>query len=140
MTTPVTAVVGRAVPPGSIVGVGVDAVDVERYRRVLQRRPGIAARTFSDAELAYARAQVDPTQRLAARFAAKEATMKALGVGLGSCKLREIEVGRHDGGQPYLVLHGAAARLAAERSIGGWLVTMTHTDLVAIAYVTATAS
>ena len=122
---------------GRVVGIGVDAVDVDRYRRVLARTPGIAERTFTTGELDYARRQADPAQRLAARFAAKEATMKSLGVGLGACKLRDIEVTRDDSGQPSLVLHGAAHELASVAGVGRFLLTMTHTDTVAIAYVTA---
>ena len=124
---------------GCVVGIGVDAVDVDRYRRVLARTPGIAGRTFTPGELDYARRQTDPTQRLAARFAAKEATMKSLGVGLGACKLRDIEVTRDDGGQPKLVLHGVARDLAVAAGAARFLVTLTHTDTMAIAYVTALA-
>jgi holo-[acyl-carrier protein] synthase len=120
-----------------VVGIGVDAVDVARYRRVLVRTPGIAVRTFTAGELEYARRQADPTPRLAARFAAKEATMKSLGVGLGACKLHDIEVARDDGGQPHLVLHRAAQELADARGVDRFLLTMTHTEAVAIAYVTA---
>jgi holo-[acyl-carrier protein] synthase len=124
---------------GPVVGVGIDAVDVDRYRRVLARTPGIAARTFTDAELAYARAVADPTQRLAARFAAKEAAMKALGVGLGACRFHDLEVVRAEGGEPSLVLHGAALELAAARGARRMLLSMTHTELTAQAIVLALA-
>lgn len=124
-------------PGGNVVGVGIDAVDVARYRRVLERTPGIAARTFTEGELAYARLVPDPTQRLAARFAAKEAAMKALGVGLGACRLQDLEVVRADGGEPSLVLHGAAVDCAAARGAGRLLLSMTHTDLIAQAIVVA---
>ena len=87
----------------NVVGIGIDAVDVARYRRVLARTPGIATRTFTDGELEYARLVADPTQRLAARFAAKEAAMKALGVGLGACRWHDLEVVRAEGGEPSLV-------------------------------------
>ena len=59
-------------------------VDVERFRRVLERRPGIVDRLFTEGERADAGRQRDPAQRLAARFAAKEAVMKALGTGVGA--------------------------------------------------------
>ena len=131
MTPPVRADV--------VVGVGIDAVDVARYRRVLERTPGIAARTFTGSELAYARLVTDPTQRLAVRFAAKEAAMKSLGVGLGACRLQDLEVVRADGGAPSLVLHGAAVDRAAERGVTRFLVSLTHTDLTAQAIVLALA-
>ena len=127
-------------PGGAVVGVGLDAVDVARYRRVLARTPGIAARTFTEGELAYAHLVRDPTQRLAARFAAKEAAMKALGVGLGACRLHDLEVVRADGGEPSLVLHGAAVDVAAARGASRLLLSMTHTDLTAQAIVVALSS
>lgn len=122
--------------PG-VVGIGTDAVDIERFRRILQRTPGFAARVFTADELAYATTRNDPTERLAARFAAKEATMKALGVGLGACRLRDIEVGRVASGRPHLVLHGRAADLAGELHVARWHLTMTHTAIVSFAVVVA---
>ena len=121
----------------NVVGVGIDAVDVARYRRVLARTPGIAARTFTDGELAYAHLVADPTQRLAARFAAKEAAMKALGVGLGACRWHDLEVVRADGGEPSLVVHGAALGLVSARGATQLLLSMTHTELTAQAIVVA---
>ena len=73
-----------------IVGVGVDAVDVARFRKVLERRPNFATRTFSDAERADAAGSADVAESLAARFAAKEAVMKALGTGIGGFALHDV--------------------------------------------------
>ena len=67
-----------------IVGVGVDVVDVERFRRVLARTPTLRERLFTAAELAYVAPRLDPVPSLAARFAAREAVMKSLGLGLGA--------------------------------------------------------
>lgn len=120
-----------------MIGIGIDAVDVERFRRVLERTPSLAERLFTEDERTYARRRPDPTERLAARFAAKEAVMKAMGVGLGSCAFREIEVVRADSGIPSLLLHGTAAELAAARRIGRWYVSLTHTSLIAQAVVVA---
>ncbi len=75
-----------------MLGIGIDAVDVDRFRRLLERRPSAAARLFTDDELAHGRRWSDPAPRLAARFAAKEAVMKALGVGLGAFAFRDVEV------------------------------------------------
>ena len=66
-----------------MIGIGTDLVEVDRFRLVLARTPGVADRLFTDAERAYGDREHDPAERLAARFAAKEAVMKALGVGLG---------------------------------------------------------
>jgi holo-[acyl-carrier protein] synthase len=127
---------------GTIAGIGVDAVDVARFRRILARRPGFAARFFTQAEQADARRASDPTESLAARFAAKEAVMKALQTGLGGFALTEVEVRRGTGpgaeaGAPSLVLHGAAAALAAQRGAGRFHLSLTHTAEVAVAFVVA---
>ena len=125
-----------------IVGVGVDAVDVERFRRLLDRRPRFAARCFTETEQSDATGSADPVQSLAARFAAKEAVMKALGSGIGSFALTDVEVRRTPGTgatrhAPYLVLRGAAAELADAQGAGRLHVSLTHTDGVAIAFVIA---
>ena len=76
--------------------------------------------------------------RLAVRFGAKEAVMKALGVGLGSFAFRDVEVARDDdSGAPSLALHGAAAALAEARGVRAWQVSLTHTDSTAMAVVLA---
>jgi holo-[acyl-carrier protein] synthase len=125
-----------------VVGVGVDAVDVDRFRRVLGRRPGLGDRLFSAAERDDAARGGDVAERLAARFAAKEAVMKALGSGLGSFALRDVEVVRAPGsgprsGAPTLRLVAAAADLARARGVDRWHVSLTHTAQVAVAMVVA---
>lgn len=121
----------------ALAGVGVDAVDLPRFRRVLARRPGIVHRVFTEGERAYAQRHADPSSRLAARFAVKEAVMKALGVGLGAFRLRDVEVGRLDSGAPTVVLHGSAAELATRRGVSRWHVSLTHSEAVAVAVVLA---
>jgi len=116
-----------------VIGVGVDVVDIDRFRRVLGRRPRLADRLFTDAERAYAARQADPTRRLAARFAAKEAVLKSLGVGLGACALRDIEVVRDEAGRPSVALCRSAASLADRHGVGGWHLSLSHSDLVATA-------
>jgi holo-[acyl-carrier protein] synthase len=127
---------------GAIVGVGVDAVDVVRFGRVLGRRPSVATRCFTEQERADAARSTDETQSLAARFAAKEAVMKALGSGLGSFAWTDVEVQRSAGtgstrNAPSLVLRGAAAALAGAQGAGRFHLSLTHTDSVAIAFVVA---
>ena len=120
--------------PG-VIGIGTDVVDIDRFRRALQRTPRMVERVFTEAERAYGLRQRDPTHRLAARFAATEATMKALGVGLGAFGFHDVEVVRAASGEPSLHLTGAAAELAAQRGVRRWRVSLTHSDLVAIAVV-----
>jgi holo-[acyl-carrier protein] synthase len=127
---------------GALAGVGVDAVDVARFRRVLDRRPRLAARCFTESERSDAGGSADVAQSLAARFAAKEALMKALRSGIGGFALTDVEVCRTTGkgatrNAPYLVLHGAAAELADARGAGTFHLSLTHTDGVAIAFVVA---
>ena len=122
-----------------MIGLGIDAVDIARFRTVLARRPGMAERLFTAGERAYAAGQADPAPSLAARFAAKEAVMKALGVGIGAFRFTDVEVVRLAGGQPSLVVRGAAATLASEQGVGKWFVSLTHTSLVAEAVVAASA-
>jgi holo-[acyl-carrier protein] synthase len=124
---------------GVLVGLGTDLVEVERFRLAVTRRATLADRLFSDHERAYAALQHDPVKSLAARFAAKEAVMKALGVGLGSFALRDVEVVRADDtGKPSLVLHRRAEELAREHGVTGWMVSLSHTDATAIAVAIAT--
>ena len=122
-----------------IVGIGTDLVDVDRFRTVLLRRPSVADRLFTADERAYALRAVDPAARLAARFAAKEAALKALGYGLGGMRMAEIEVVRDDGGRPEIQLHGAARSRAAAHGVRRWLVSLSHTDRLAQATVVALA-
>jgi holo-[acyl-carrier protein] synthase len=120
-----------------VIGVGVDLCEVGRIRRTLERTPGFVDRVYTQAEQGYCRSANDPTARFAVRFAAKEAVLKALGVGLGACPLRDIEVVRDTSGAPSLVLHGAAATLAAERGVTAWQISLTHTATMAEAVVIA---
>jgi holo-[acyl-carrier protein] synthase len=120
-----------------IRGIGVDAVDIERFRRSLERTPSMRERLFTDRELAYVAPKEDPVPSLAARFASREAVMKAMGLGLGAFGFHDVWVDRLDSGEPQLNITGRAAELASERGIATWHLSITHTDLVAIAYVVA---
>ncbi len=118
-------------------GIGVDAVDIERFRLSLTRTPSMRDRLFTAEELAYVAPKVDPVPSLAARFAAREATMKAMGLGLGAFGFHDVWVDRAESGEPALAVRGRAAELAAERGITRWHLSLTHSALVAIAYVVA---
>jgi holo-[acyl-carrier protein] synthase len=124
--------------PMGIRGLGTDLVEIERFRLALQRRASLPDRLFTDGERRYAYEHHDPVSRLAVRFGAKEAVMKALGAGLGAFGFRDVEVVRDDdSGAPALALHGAAAELATTRGVRAWHVSLTHTDTTAMAVVLA---
>ncbi|HQZ34627.1 MAG TPA: holo-ACP synthase [Ilumatobacteraceae bacterium] len=120
-----------------IRGIGVDAVDIARFRASLARTPSMRERLFTVEELAYVLPKADDARSLAARFAAREAAMKAMGVGLGAFGFHDLWVTVAASGAPSLVVTGRAARLAADRDISSWHLSLTHTDLVAVAYVVA---
>ncbi|MDP1820339.1 MAG: holo-ACP synthase [Acidimicrobiales bacterium] len=124
-----------------MIGIGVDLCEVERMRTALERTPTLRGRVFTDAEQHYCDRRSDPTERYAARFAAKEAVLKAMGLGVGACKWREIEVINAPSGAPSVLLHGGARQLADERGIASWRLTMTHThrtaEAIAVALATA---
>ncbi|GGQ69882.1 holo-ACP synthase [Couchioplanes azureus] len=115
--------------------VGTDLVDIDDVRRILVRQPRFAHRYFTAAERGYCLRTGDPAERFAARLAAKEAVLKALGVGLSGAAFTEIEVVRLAGGQPRLALTGRAVALADAAGVRSWLVTLTHSRHVAHAFV-----
>jgi holo-[acyl-carrier protein] synthase len=116
-----------------IVGLGTDLVEVARFRLALERRAALPERLFSDDERAYAFRQKDPSKSLAARFGAKEAVMKAMGVGLWKFRFRDVEVVRAKSGAPSISLTGRAADMAVERGITAWHLSLTHTETTAMA-------
>src|SRR5437667_10076025 len=104
-------------------GIGVDLVNIPRMRDVIDRwQDRFLRRVFTEAEIAYCRARRDPVPHFAARFAAKEAGLKALGTGLRlGMSWRELEVRRAPGGPPTLVLSGRSRELglrSEERRVG----------------------
>ena len=94
-------------------------------------------RLFTPIELAYVAPKLDPVPSLAARFAAREAVMKSLGLGLGAFGFHEVWVERAASGAPSLVFAGKALDLAREAGVRRWHLSLTHSDLVAVAYVVA---
>ena len=120
-----------------MIGIGVDVVEIERFRTSLERTPTMRERLFTASELAYVGPKSDPVPSLAARFAAREAVMKSLGVGLGAFGFHDVWVERAESGAPYLAFAGAAADLAASAGVVRWHLSLTHSDLVAVAYVVA---
>jgi holo-[acyl-carrier protein] synthase len=107
-------------------GVGIDLIEIARLERALERRPRLAERLFTEGELDYARDRARPGRHLAARFAAKEAVVKALG--LRGFAMREIEVVA--GAPPRLRLRGRAAEAAGDREVA---ISLTHSRETAAA-------
>ncbi len=120
-----------------VVGVGTDVVEIERFRTILRDRPRVIERLFTDHERLIAERRSEPARPFAARFAAKEAAMKAMGVGLGEVRFHELEVRRADSGAPSLLVTGSAAELAGSLGIVRWHLSMSHSDLIAQAFVVA---
>jgi holo-[acyl-carrier protein] synthase len=119
-----------------IVGLGTDLVEVGRLEDATRRHPGFLERVFTPAEMEYCDSQHRRYEGYAARFAAKEAFLKALGSGLrDGIAWQDMEVLRHDDGRPELVLRGRARELAAERGVVRSLVSLSHTRKYAVAVV-----
>lgn len=115
-----------AAPPAREIG--LDLLEIDRLERALARRPRLAQRLFTDDERAYAAGRARPGQHLAARFCAKEAVAKALG--LSHWEWRDVEV-IGDGGAPAVALHGSVARRASELGVTAVRVSLTHTRVQA---------
>jgi holo-[acyl-carrier protein] synthase len=120
-----------------MIGVGVDVVDIERFRRSLDRTPSMRERLFTARELASLASRSDPVPGLAARFAAREAVMKSLGLGLGAFGFHEVWVERAPSGAPSLMVEGRALDLAVAAGVTRWHLSLSHGDTVAIAHVVA---
>jgi holo-[acyl-carrier protein] synthase len=118
---------------------GVDMVEVSRIRAMLERHDQrFLERVFTKGEAAYGADHQRRPEHLAARFAAKEAVLKALGTGWShGVAWTEVEVCREPSGKPTIQLSGRAAAIAAEQGIAQWLISITHTEQYAMASVIA---
>ena len=119
----------------AVRGIGIDLVPIPRMRKILERwHERFLIRVFTADEIAYCRKRRDPVPHFAARFAAKEAGLKALGTGLRlGVSWRELEVRRERGGPPMLVLSGRSRQLARARGADRMLLALTHDGDYAIA-------
>jgi holo-[acyl-carrier protein] synthase len=121
-----------------LIGLGVDVVDLDRFAGVLERRANFITRVYTPSERDYceqAKGAMKRVERYAVRFAAKEAVMKALGVGLGSFGFQDVEIERAESGDPTIALRRKAATIAAERGAASWHVALSHSEAVAVAVV-----
>ena len=115
---------------------GIDLIEIERVADVIARQgERFLNRVYTPHELADCGGR---SESLAARWAAKEATAKALGCGIGDVGWLEIEIQRDENGAPSLHLYGAAARMAKEQELATWSVSLSHSQSHAIALVVAT--
>jgi holo-[acyl-carrier protein] synthase len=119
----------------SVLGIGVDVVECSRIQHSIDRfGDRFLRRVFTDGEIAYSMSMKFPARHLAARFAAKEAVSKAFGTGIGkSMGWRDIDVQKKPSGEPFLVFSGPANDLAKNRGVANALITLSHTDHLAVA-------
>jgi len=120
----------------SIIGVGIDVAEIERFRVSLERTPGLAQRLFLEGELLLPSGERRGVASLAARFAAKEALAKALGAP-GGLLWTDAEVCVEDSGRPWLRVTGTVAARAEELGVRSWHVSLSHDAGVASAVVVA---
>jgi holo-[acyl-carrier protein] synthase len=120
-----------------ILGIGVDIVEVDRIRRAMERYgERFVRRVFTDEEVAYCHRSVHADQRFATRFAAKEAALKALGVGWAQgVRFVEVEVANNELGAPSISLSGRAAEIGRDLGVERIHVSLTHHRDYAIAQV-----
>jgi holo-[acyl-carrier protein] synthase len=121
----------------SILGIGVDMIEVERIQHSLDRfGERFMKRVFTDGEIAYCQSMKFPARHFAARFAAKEAVSKAFGTGIGKAMgWRDIDVHKKESGEPFLVLHAGAEALAQKRAVKSAWISLSHTEHHAVAMI-----
>jgi holo-[acyl-carrier protein] synthase len=119
-----------------ILGLGVDICEIARMERALARHATLRERVFTPEEIAYCDGKARPAESYAGRFAAREATIKALG-GYRGKRWQDISVARHPSGAPAIVLAGNAKRRADALGISRILITFTHEKTSAVAFAVA---
>lgn len=118
----------------ALAGIGVDMVEIARMEKVLARRPSFATRVFTADERAYCERMARPAQHYAARFAAREAVLKALGTGFSQgIGFADVSVARNEAGQPQAQLAGRAAEVAAQKGVQEVALSLSYTHDVAVA-------
>jgi holo-[acyl-carrier protein] synthase len=120
-----------------IVGTGIDIAEVPRIAESIERfGDRFLRRVFTEGEIRYCESKANRSERYAARFAAKEAAMKALGTGWShGVRWRDVEICRHPGGRPTIQFHGKAAEFAAKLGAVHVALSLSHTAAQAIAQV-----
>lgn len=119
-----------------IFGIGIDIIEVARMEKEIARRSGLQQAVFTDKEIAYCESKQSKAQNYAARFAVKEAFLKALGTGLrDGLAWKEIEIVNDDLGKPELVLSGKAKKVKEDKQIANMHVSLSHVKEMAVAAV-----
>jgi holo-[acyl-carrier protein] synthase len=119
-----------------VVGLGVDLCEIARMERAISRHPTFRDRVFTPDEIAYCDSKARPAESYAGRFAAREATIKALG-GYRGRRWQDISVTRHPSGAPAIRLEGNAKRRADALGVSEVLITFTHEKTNAVAFAMA---
>ena len=120
--------------PGLRVSIGSDIVEVARVERLITRYERAERRLFTEAEIDYCRARRNWHEHMAARFAAKEAVLKALGTGLGpGMRWTDVEVVNEDSGRPVVNLRGEVAAFAEREGVRQLELSISHTSELALA-------
>jgi len=119
-----------------IVGLGVDMCEIARMERAISRHPTFRDRVFTPEEIAYCDSKARPAESYAGRFAAREATIKALG-GYRGRRWQDISVSRHPSGAPAIRLDGNAKRRADALGVTDVLITFTHEKTSAVSFAIA---
>jgi holo-[acyl-carrier protein] synthase len=119
----------------SVLGIGVDIVEIGRFESAIARSgKAFLDRLFLPSEQSYCSPQREPARCYAARFAAKEAVAKALGTGIGAqLAWRDIEIQRKPTGEPFIVLHGTGAETAKSLGVSRILLSLSHSENYAVA-------
>lgn len=124
--------------PGGLIGVGTDIIEIDRVRQAIERGGRrFLERVFTKAERGFCDARRDRFSCYAARFAAKEAVLKALGSGLAGCRWVDVEISRVGGSRPEVLLQGGAAALAKKKGIEAVLISLSHDHDKAVAFAVA---
>jgi holo-[acyl-carrier protein] synthase len=120
-----------------IIGTGIDIAEVPRIRHSIERfGDRFLKRIYTAGEIRYCDSKANRVERYAARFAAKEAAMKALGTGWSrGVRWRDCEVSRLPGGRPTILFHGKAGEIAASLGVNNAALSISHTEEQAIAQV-----
>ncbi|MGB9764253.1 MAG: holo-ACP synthase [Candidatus Saccharicenans sp.] len=119
-----------------IFGVGTDIIEVQRVEDKLNRTPGLKEKLYTQLEISYCESKKFPPQHYAARFAAKEAFLKALGTGWsGGLKFSEIEIRNLESGQPVIEVYGRVKEMCGSQGINRFTVSLSHLKTYAVATV-----
>ena len=118
----------------ALAGIGVDMLEIARMQHTLDERPYFIRRLFTEDERMYCEHTARPAEHYAGRFAAREAVLKALGLGFGNgIGIGDVSVMRDDSGRPRVLLAGRAAEVAHEQGVREVALSISHTHDVAVA-------